>query len=216
MIIKNLCKSYSSLKVFNGFNLDIEEGKVTCILGESGAGKSTLLNVIAGLTDYEGEVPAVRCSYIFQEPRLVPNLTVFKNLRLVCGDEEKINAMLERVKLSGKANSYPKTLSGGQAQRAAIARAFLFESDLVLMDEPFSSLDLRLKIDMMNAFGEVRSRDGRTAIFVTHDIDEALCLSDRIIVLSRGKIIFDSPNTHGGKFGEHTPLRGQLINLFIS
>lgn len=217
MYIKNLKKSYKDTPVFQNFNLEVREGQVTCILGESGAGKTTLLNIIAGLTSYEGEVEKVRCSYIFQEPRLVPNLTVFKNLSLVCKDEGQISSMLARVGLTEKAQSFPIALSGGQAQRVAIARAFLFPSDVVLMDEPFSSLDLKLKIDMMNAFNEVRSANGgRTAVFVTHDIDEALYLADRIIVLSGGETIFDSPNLKSGSFGAHCALRDQMISILTS
>lgn len=216
MYIKNLVKSYSDTAVFNGFYLQIEDGSVTCILGESGAGKTTLLNVIAGLTQYEGEVSPVRCSYIFQEPRLVPNLTVYKNLRFICHDEGAIADMLARAGLTEKAASYPVSLSGGQAQRVAIARAFLFESDVVLMDEPFSSLDLKLKINMMNAFSEVRAKDGRTAVFVTHDIDEALYLADRIIVLSGGKIVFDCKNSPSRPFGAHSDLRDELIKVLTA
>lgn len=216
MYIKNLVKSYSDTAVFNGFYLQIEDGSVTCILGESGAGKTTLLNVIAGLTQYEGEVSPVRCSYIFQEPRLVPNLTVYKNLRLICYDEGAIADMLARAGLTEKAASYPVSLSGGQAQRVAIARAFLFESDVVLMDEPFSSLDLKLKINMMNVFSEVRAKDGRTAVFVTHDIDEALYIADRIIVLSGGKIVFDCKNSPSRPFGVHSDLRDELIKVLTA
>ena len=207
MLIKNLTKRYKDAAVFEDFNLETGDGAVTCILGPSGAGKTTLLNAIAGLTDYDGQITPVRCSYIFQEHRLVPNLTVRKNLRLVCSDDDKITAMLARAGLSDKAESYPVALSGGQAQRVSIARAFLYDSDVVLMDEPFSSLDLKLKKDMMDAFREVRSSNGRSAIFVTHDVDEALFLADRIIVLSHGKIIFDSPNRQKVAFGAGSPLR---------
>lgn len=218
MVIKNLVKRYKDTVVFDGFDLTIAEGAVTCILGESGAGKTTLLNIIAGLTSYEGEADRVRCSYIFQEPRLVPNLTVEGNLRLVCADGDKISAILSRVGLSEKAKNFPVALSGGQAQRVSIARAFLFDSDMILLDEPFSSLDLKLKIDMMNAFKEVRSsaNGGRAAVFVTHDIDEALYLSDRIVVLSGGRIAFDCSNQPGAPFGAPSPLRERLIGVLIS
>ena len=216
MYVRHISKSYPGLQVLKDVSLDFAPGKVTCILGESGAGKTTLLNVIAGLTQYEGEVSPVRCSYIFQELRLVPNLTVYKNLRLICHDEGAIADMLARAGLTEKAASYPVSLSGGQAQRVAIARAFLFESDVVLMDEPFSSLDLKLKINMMNAFSEVRAKDGRTAVFVTHDIDEALYLADRIIVLSGGKIVFDCKNSPSRPFGAHSDLRDELIKVLIA
>ena len=216
MRIENLTKSYRDVVVFKNFSLETEDGKVTCILGGSGAGKTTLLNAIAGLTQFEGHVDSVKCSYIFQQPRLVPNLTVRKNLRLVCADDDKINAVLARVGLEDKAESFPVALSGGQAQRVSVARAFLYESDVVLMDEPFSSLDLRLKKDMMDAFCEVRAASGRTAVFVTHDVDEALYLADRIIVLAQGKIIFDEPNTPSGVFGGGSALRERLIAVLTA
>lgn len=216
MVIEHLYKRYNDLVIFDDFSLEIAEGGVTCILGPSGAGKSTLLNILAGLTSFKGDVPSLVCSYIFQQPRLVPNLTVRGNLSLVCRDKERVSDMLARVGLSDKEGSYPVALSGGQAQRVAIARAFLFDSRVVLMDEPFSSLDLKLKTHIMNVFREVRSGDGRTAVFVTHDVDEAVYLSDRIIVLDGGKIIFDSPNAPADFYGQNTPLREKLFRVLSS
>lgn len=189
--IKNLTKSYADTAVYENFNLALEEGKITCILGESGSGKTTLLNVVAGLTEYGGSVTQKKCSYIFQSPRLVPNLTVYGNLKLVCNDEKKINRILEAVKLSDKAQCYPVNLSGGQAQRVSIARAFLYESEVILMDEPFSSLDLKLKSEMVKLFFGLWQSDERTAVFVTHDPFEALAVAHRIIVIRGGKIIYD-------------------------
>lgn len=211
--IKNLSKSYPGVKVYENFNLSLEEGKITCILGESGSGKTTLLNCLAGVTQCLGELPQWRCSYLFQTPRLVPNLTVYGNLRLVCKDSDKIFAMLERVRLSDKALAYPKALSGGQAQRVAMARAFLFGGDALLMDEPFSSLDLKLKGEMMELFLELRRADGRTAIAVTHDIDEALSLAHRILVLREGTVVFDYalPDEPPRKMGTCENARRQLI-----
>ena len=189
--IKNLTKRYGDLTVYEDFNLDIKDGEVTCILGESGCGKTTLLNCIAGLTDYEGEITKVKCSYIFQTPRLVPNLTVGGNLKLICKDEKAIDEALEKVRLTDKKNAYPVALSGGQAQRVSIARAFLFSSDLILMDEPFSSLDLKLKIEISQQFLQIQNESRRTALFVTHDVDEALQLADRIVVINGGKAVMD-------------------------
>ena len=145
MLIKNLTKRYKDAAVFEDFNLETGDGAVTCILGPSGAGKTTLLNAIAGLTDYDGQITPVRCSYIFQQPRLVPSLTAAGNLKLVCGDDAAIADMLRAVGLGEKSGAYPENLSGGQAQRVSIARAFLYPSDVILMDEPFSSLDIALK-----------------------------------------------------------------------
>ncbi len=189
--IANLTKKYSDTAVYENFNLSVEEGKITCILGESGSGKTTLLNAVAGLTKYNGSITRKKCSYIFQSPRLVPNLTVFGNLKLVCGDEEKINFILREVKLSDKAQSYPVNLSGGQAQRVSIARAFLFKSEVILMDEPFSSLDLKMKSEMIKLFFGLWRADKRTALFVTHDPLEALTIAHRILVIKDGVIIYD-------------------------
>ena len=189
--IKNFSKSYSGEEVYKNFNLTLNEGEITCVLGASGSGKTTLLNAIAGLIDFEGSITPLKCSYVFQSPRLLPNLTVFENLKLVCSDDAKILEMLEKVQLSDKAESYPIKLSGGQAQRVAIARAFLFQSEIILLDEPFSSLDLKLKSEILNLFFGLLSKDKRTTVFVTHDIDEAAKVAQRAIVLDKGKVVFD-------------------------
>ena len=189
--IKNLTKRYGGLTVYENFNLELKEGEVTCILGESGCGKTTLLNCIAGLTDYEGEITKVKCSYIFQTPRLVPNLTVGGNLKLICKDEKAIDAVLEKVSLTDKKGAYPVALSGGQAQRVSIARAFLYGGEVILMDEPFSSLDVKLQIEISQQFLQIQSESRRTALFVTHSVDEALRLADRIVVINGGKVALD-------------------------
>ena len=210
--IKNLTKRYGNLTVYENFNLELKEGEVTCILGESGCGKTTLLNCIAGLTDHQGEITKVKCSYIFQTPRLVPNLTVGGNLKLICKDENAVDEVLEKVRLADKKNAYPVGLSGGQAQRVSIARAFLFDSDLVLMDEPFSSLDLKLKIEISQLFLQIQNENRRTALFVTHDVDEALRLANRIVVINGGTVALDvykeTANTEA--------LRNALISALIA
>ena len=189
--IKDLSKRYGNLTVYENFNLSIEEGKIIGILGESGSGKTTLLNCIAGLTEFGGSIPKLKCSYVFQTPRLVPNLTVKDNLKLICKDENKISDMLAKVHLEDKAESYPIRLSGGQAQRVSLARAFLFDGDIILLDEPLSSLDLKLKKEITDLFLSIWNEDKRTAIYVTHDIDEAAYMAHRIIILSKGEISFD-------------------------
>ena len=211
MEIKNLTKRYGENTVYENFNLTVEDGLITCILGESGSGKTTLLNAVAGLTEYEGEITQKRCSYVFQSPRLVPNLTVYKNLSLVLNDSAKITEILQKVRLTDKANEYPCNLSGGQAQRVGLARAFLVKSDIILLDEPFASLDLKLKTEMERLFFEIRQTDCRTALFVTHDIDEAITVADRVIVLKNGAAVFDC------KRGEDAEaLRKALINALIN
>lgn len=212
MTIKNLTKRYGNVTVYENFNLEIEEGKITCILGESGCGKTTLLNCIARLTGFEGEIPEVKCSYIFQTPRLVPNLTVEGNLKLICKDVVAVEGILEKVRLSDKRNAYPVSLSGGQAQRVSIARAFLYGGEIILLDEPFNSLDLKLKGEISALFKEVQSEFNRTALFVTHDIDEALNIAHRIIIINGGKPSLDISTEGGGK----DELRKRLLTALIA
>lgn len=211
--IKKLSKSYGANCVYDSFDLDFEEGRILGILGESGSGKTTLLNCMAGLTTFSGSVPKLKCSYVFQSPRLVPNLTVAENLSLVCKDDDKIADMLEKMRLTDKLNSYPAKLSGGQAQRVSLARAFLYESDIILMDEPLSALDLRLKKEITDLFLSIWEESKKTVLYVTHDIDEAIYISHRIIVLQTGKILFDVDlNGLPSRDGEDADkLRKQLI-----
>ena len=216
--LKDISKRYGALCVYDHFDLDIEEGKITCILGSSGSGKTTLLNILSGLTSYEGEIdPQKKCAYIFQQPRLVPNLTVRGNLKLVCREEEKIVSMLEKVELSDKADAYPVELSGGQAQRVSVARAFLYPSDLLLMDEPFSSLDTALKIRLIEVFCSLWREEKRTVVFVTHDAEEAYMLSHRALAVEGGKIVADvrddSPVPR--KYGEDSLYRQKIVQAIL-
>ncbi len=201
MKIKNLTHVFKSanqvspLTVYNDFHMDISEGKVTCVMGPSGCGKTTLLNIISGLLKPQsGEFNGFgdkAVSYIFQEPRLLPWKTVSQNIGFVIKDlypkkqrEEKIKKYLEIVGLSTFENYWPEKLSGGMKQRVGIARAFVYPSNLLLMDEPFKGLDLQLKISLLNSFNLLWENDRRTVIFVTHDPDEALYLADEICILS--------------------------------
>lgn len=216
--LKDISKRYGALCVYDHFDLDIEEGKITCILGSSGSGKTTLLNILSGLTSYEGEIdPQKKCAYIFQQPRLVRNLTVRGNLKLVCREEEKIVSMLEKVELSDKADAYPVELSGGQAQRVSVARAFLYPSDLLLMDEPFSSLDTALKIRLIEVFCSLWREEKRTVVFVTHDAEEAYMLSHRALAVEGGKIVADvrddSPVPR--KYGENSLYRQKIVQAIL-
>ncbi|MDE6690759.1 MAG: ABC transporter ATP-binding protein [Clostridia bacterium] len=213
--IKNFTKKYNSQTVYENFNLDIEESGVTCILGESGCGKTTLLNAVAGLIKYEGEITKKSASYVFQTPRLVPNLTVENNLRFTGTDGDCTAHMLERTGLKDKMKSYPAELSGGEAQRVSLCRAFLKKADVLLMDEPFSSLDLKTKISVMKVFKELQAEEERGVIFVTHDIDEALYLADRIIVMRGGSILKDLQNESKGEFGANSPLRETIIKALL-
>lgn len=207
--IENVSKKYKNKNVFDNFNLEIEDNAVTAILGESGVGKTTLLNIVSGATEYTGKITGNYdgVSFVFQEDRLIPFKTINENLEFVLGKGDYSDALKE-IGLDGCGNKYPSELSGGMAKRVSVLRAFLFKSDIILMDEPFSGLDLGTKYKVMNMFLEMWKNDKRTAILVTHNIDEALFLSDRIIVLGeKGKILADCKNE-----GENT--RKKITDLF--
>ncbi|MCI8343359.1 MAG: ABC transporter ATP-binding protein [Clostridia bacterium] len=196
MKFEHIVKEYPNKRVFQDFSLHVEEGKITALLGESGAGKTTLLKIAAGLTAYEGEVSGRGAvSFLFQSPMLLPNLTVEGNLKFVLPESEweKIGAMLARVGLCGKEKAYPRALSGGEAQRVSVARAFLFPHEALLLDEPFSALDLSLKRTLIALVGELWREKGSTVLFVTHDPHEAAMLSHRALVLRGGNIAEDIP-----------------------
>lgn len=193
--LKHISKSFGELVVFNDLNLEAPSHRLTCILGPSGSGKTTILQLISGLLKPDsGEVESSEdrtISYIFQEPRLLQWKTVAGNLDFVLkrqypslARKEIIKRYLDIVELSDFARYYPYQLSGGMRQRVAIARAFAYPSGLLLMDEPFSGLDLALKQSLIEAFIRLWRQDQRTAFFVTHDIGEALLLADEILVLS--------------------------------
>lgn len=214
--IQNLTVKYGNNTVYENFNLGIEDKGITCILGESGCGKTTLLNAVAGLIGYGGEITEKSVSYVFQTPRLVPNLTVEGNLKFIGADGNCAAHMLERVGMKDKLNAYPAQLSGGEAQRVSLCRAFLKKAEVLLMDEPFSSLDLKTKISVMEIFKELQAEEDRCVIFVTHDIDEALYLADRIIVMRDGSILNDLQNENKGEFGANSPLRETIIKVLLS
>ncbi|MDE6242076.1 MAG: ABC transporter ATP-binding protein [Anaeroplasmataceae bacterium] len=189
--LTDICKKYDERVIFDHFSLEFAENKITCILGESGVGKTTLLNMIAGLTNYSGSIEGNgKLSYIFQEARLIPSLTVKENLKFVSQEatDERIEEILSKLEILDKKDAYPTKLSGGEAQRVSIARAFLFDAPIILMDEPFSSLDLSLKYKLISYFSNLWNMDKKTVLFVTHDIDEAILLADDIFILREGNI----------------------------
>lgn len=194
--ISNLHKKFGDLYVLKDFNMEVDENKVICILGPSGCGKTTLFNLIAGVSEPdEGEISGFegkKISYLFQEPRLLKWRTVEENIDFVLKDKmhkeerkEIINKYLKIVGLSEYKDFYPSKLSGGMKQRVSIARAFAYNSDILLMDEPFKSLDLELKLNLINCFNELWRLDNRTVFFITHDIHAALMLGDEIYLMSQ-------------------------------
>jgi NitT/TauT family transport system ATP-binding protein len=194
LTVRNLKKGYSEIPIFENFNLAIEEKKITCILGPSGIGKTTLLNVISGvsfaddgdLADFKGR----SFSYIFQEPRLLKWKTVYGNISFVLKDlypkketHRIANKYMDMVGLTKVRDYYPDNISGGMAQRVSIARAFAYPSEILIMDEPFKSLDMKLKKNLINSFISLWEIDGRTVIFVTHDVEEAAYIGNNIFIL---------------------------------
>lgn len=174
------------------------------ITGPSGCGKTTLLNIIAGLDrDFAGAVhfepsPAPRIGYVFQSPRLLPWRTVRENVALVLArnaDRAELEGLLSDVGLADAANAYPAQLSGGMARRAALARAFAVAPDLLLMDEPFLSLDAAAADRLRSLLLRLVSTRPATVLFVTHDLAEAVALADRILVLSSapGRVLAEMP-----------------------
>ncbi|ABR30737.1 ABC transporter ATP-binding protein [Thermosipho melanesiensis] len=186
LIIKNLNKSFNSLKVLDNINLEIKKGEKISLLGPSGCGKTTFLRIIAELESYDGNIQKnyQKIAYIFQEPRLIPWKTVFKNLEFVENHPEKINQILSELKLLQFKDFHPNKLSGGMQQRINLARALIVEPELLLLDEPFSSLDIHIKWKLIKDINKQISKKNITSILVTHDIKEAISLSDRILVLS--------------------------------
>ena len=222
IVLDKVSKSYPSGPVYKDFSLSIEEGKITCLLGASGCGKTTLLNMLAGLLPYQGRIAGVpgRVSYIFQEERLLPKLTVRGNVALVLGrraDAGRVSDILKKVELSGKEDAFPAELSGGQAQRVSIARAFAYPSGLILMDEPFASLDTALKIRLIGVFCRLWEEEKRTAVFVTHDADEALMLANRIVVLKGGRVAaeFRPEGSPCADLFARQSLRSELIGALL-
>lgn len=193
MNLKNITVSFGKKNVFDGFSLAIPKNKITCILGPSGCGKTTLLNCIAGAVPYSGTIEdkPSNVAFIFQTPCLIPSMTVEKNIEYVLkshiknkNDRKKIiSDILEAVGLKDEKKSYPSSLSGGMAQRVSLARAFCFPSECILMDEPFVGLDVSLKKQILRLFFNLYEGQNKTAVFVTHDIDEALLTGDKIVVI---------------------------------
>ena len=219
-----ISKSYGEQTVFDGFSLDIQEGQILCILGESGGGKTTLLKSLARLISFDGELENVpeKVGYIFQEPRLLQNLTIEENLQYVGGKVESIEDILRKTELFDMRKKRPKELSGGEKQRVAIARAFLSDAPLLLLDEPFSSLDMALKIRLSNVFADLWKSKRPTVVYVTHDVEEACMLGQRIIVLKGGKAVCDvnaeelcvGKNLPRG-YGKEMVLKETLLNALL-
>lgn len=197
--LRGINKTFGDSVIYSDFDIEFREGVTTCIFGPSGCGKTTLLNIIGGLLKpddgtlqgFDGK----RFGYIFQEPRLLPWKTVRQNIEFVA-DGKDSDEFLKLVDLQHAADKYPSQLSGGMSQRVSIARALAVKPDIILMDEPFSNLDRILKKNIIDSFRNIMETERKTVIYVTHDIDEAIAMSDDIFVMSKApvKIVFEEKN----------------------
>lgn len=191
--LTNITKQYptQASPVYKDFSAEFEQSKVHAILGVSGSGKTTLLNIVANTVDYKGKVECGAVSYVFQDARLINNITVADNLRLVLNgviaDKKEVNGKISEIlrlaEIEQYSDKYADELSGGERQRVSLARAFAYPSDVLLMDEPFNSLDYGVKARIMQQFVKLNAHSARTVLFVTHDADEALSVSDEVYVL---------------------------------
>ena len=216
VIIRDAVKRYGDFTALNGVSLNIKEGEFFTLLGPSGCGKTTLLRMIAGFNSIEGgdfyfgekrinDVPAHKrdIGMVFQNYAIFPHLTVKENVAYglkarKVGKQEmetRVSEALELVQISHLADRKPNELSGGQQQRVALARAFVIEPSVLLMDEPLSNLDAKLRVQMRTVIKKLQRRLGITTIYVTHDQEEALAISDRIAVMKDGNIMqIGTPN----------------------
>ena len=225
LTLTNITKSFGKVEVLRGIDLTIRSGEFVSLLGPSGCGKTTLLRIVAGLegvssgkveiggADVTGLPPEKRdIAMMFQSYALLPHMNVAENVRFplrmrrVGTREEqdaKVKTALETVQLTHLADRAPRQLSGGQQQRVALARAIVSDPQVLLLDEPLSNLDARLREEMQVELIEIHRRIGLTTLFVTHDQDEALSLSDRVVLMNAGQIeqeappreIYDAPAT---------------------
>ncbi|WP_243407853.1 ABC transporter ATP-binding protein [Frankia canadensis] len=188
---------FNGRAVLDGVDLRLRKGNFVALLGPSGTGKTTLLRILGGLDTADAGrviVPRVR-STVFQEPRLIPAQRVWRNVVLGArrprAARRRATDALAEVGIAGHANAWPRTLSGGEAQRVALARALVTEPDLLLLDEPFAALDALTRIRMHDLLAALCARHEPAVVLVTHDVDEAILLADRVLVLSGGAIALD-------------------------
>lgn len=200
--IKNLSKNYITknkvTKAVDNISLDINDNEFITLIGPSGCGKSTILSIIGNLDEKSSGIikfknKDIKVGYMFQEDLLFPWLTVYENtvlglkIKKELNEENKryVNDLLEKYGLIEFKNNYPKELSGGMRQRVALIRTLALKPDILLLDEPFSALDYHTRIEISDDVYKIIKKEGKTAIMVTHDIQEAIAMSDKVIVLSK-------------------------------
>jgi len=232
-VYRHFGKGRARVDVLADISLTIAAGEVVALLGPSGCGKSTLLRLIAGLDhpsagrvtidDEPVEGVDSRCGVVFQEPRLLPWRNLRDNVKLGGRggvNDSYVDGLLAEVGLAGFENHLPKEVSGGMAQRTALARGLAGNPGVLLLDEPFAALDALTRLQMQDLLAEVARLSGATVVFVTHDIDEALHLADRVVVLAgRGEGIAEiirvaQPRPRDRSHPDLAPLRDELLARF--
>jgi sulfonate transport system ATP-binding protein len=193
---RDVRRAFGAQQVLSGLDLHVDAGEFVAVLGHSGSGKSTLLRALAGLdAGVQGtvRVPQAR-AMVFQNPRLLPWRRVLANVTFALPEgprRERGKAALREVGLAAKEQVWPLTLSGGEAQRVALARALVREPDLLLLDEPFGALDALTRLKMYALLRDLWQRHRPAVLHVTHDVDEAILLADRVVVLTGGTVSLD-------------------------
>lgn len=241
--IKNVVKKYQDNVVIPNLSLSIKEGELFTLLGPSGCGKTTLLRMIAGFNTVEGgtiafddkvinDLPVYKRNFgmVFQNYAIFPNMTVYQNIEYGLKNKKldkeqiasRVKKIMQVVQIEQYKDRYPNMLSGGQQQRVALARAIVVQPQVLLMDEPLSNLDAKLRVEMREAISDIQKKIGITTVYVTHDQEEALSVSDRIAVMSKGVIqqvatpteIYTRPcNTFVANFiGQSNSIKAEVVD----
>jgi len=221
VVAREVRKAFGDNVVLDGLSLEIRAGEFVALLGRSGSGKSTFLRALGALDgDFDGEVRVPRRqAVVFQDPRLLPWQRVLTNVSIGLPATAAVKAQarkaLAEVNLADKERAWPRTLSGGEAQRVALARALVREPELLLLDEPFGALDALTRIKMHGLLVALCARHTPAVLLVTHDVDEAILLADRVIVLTDGAISLDTavevPKPRARDSHEFATLRRRLL-----
>jgi len=217
--LRNFVRRFGANVIIDGLDLDIVPGEFIALLGRSGSGKTTLLRTLAGLDEVRGqdvEVPDSR-AVVFQDARLLPWKRVWKNVSLgLKGDKvrDRAEAALKEVGLGHRLDAWPLTLSGGEAQRVALARALVREPKLLLLDEPFAALDALTRYRMHDLVLSLWRAHRPAVLIVTHDVEEAIALADRVLVLDKGRIV--AQEHIAAPRGERSGLSGRLREKLLS
>jgi nitrate/nitrite transport system ATP-binding protein len=247
LVLENLSKRYPGLTIFENLNLNVARGEFVCLVGHSGCGKSTILNIVAGMdqaTDgyvfvnqREVSRPGLDRGVIFQNHNLLPWRTALQNVmfavraRWPAWSRDQIRQhslrFIEMVGLKGAEDRKPSQLSGGMRQRVGIARAFALEPQLLLMDEPFGALDALTRGQMQDELLRIWERTGQTVLMITHDVDEAILLADRVLLMSSGpnariaeSVVIELPRPRDRRRVLHEPtyyaLRNRMVDFLIT